>query len=61
MKLAGTDKSPEIPVLKPELPPCSLAVTEVTRPGARWLVSMEHRNSLSSIQGLLLHFRLLRK
>ena len=56
-QLAGTDKSPEIPVLKPELPPCSPAVMEMARPGARWLVSMEPRNSLPSIQGLLLLFR----
>ena len=56
-QLASTDKSPEIPVLKPELPPCSPAVMEMARPGARWLVSMEPRNSLPSIQGLLLLFR----
>lgn len=59
--LAGTDKSPEIPVLKPELPPCSFVVMEMARLGARWLVSREHKNSLSSIQGLLSLFRLLRK
>lgn len=47
MQLAGTDKSLEIPVLKPELPPYSLAVMETARLGARWLVSMEHRKSLS--------------
>lgn len=52
--LAGTDKSPEIPVLKPELPPCSLVVMEMARLGARWPVSREHRNALSSTQGLLL-------
>lgn len=41
---AGTDKSPEIPVLKPELPPCSLVVMKMAQPGARWLASREHRN-----------------
>lgn len=59
--LAGTDKSPEIPVLKPELPPCSLVVMEMARLGARWPVPREHRNSLSSILGLLSLSRLLRK
>lgn len=57
--LAGTDKSPEIPVLKPELLPCFLGVMEMARLGARWPVSREHRNVLSSIQGLLFLFRLL--